>query len=361
MLIGYKRGQGSIVLRVKILDSSVSTGAGKTGLTFSSTGLIISTIADNEASATAYTVAGSTIETVTTLGTFSAPTASKCRFREVDATNHKGVYEIQIADARFSVSNAKSLLISISGASNAADCDVVIPLRDLDPYDPTRAGLTGLPNANAGAVGGLPLSVDTSGRVDVLKVNGTSQTARDLGGQLDAAITTRLASASYTAPDNAGISSASSSAASAASSASTAATNTTTILARLGSFTASGVNTVLGFLQAIMSKAATLPSDVGGTYSPTTDSLEAQQDNGGTLTTAGANAVADAMLDRTDGVETGETPRQSLRLVRAATVGKCDGASGTTMHFRDKADSKNRITATVDADGNRTAVTTDAT
>src|SRR5690348_12850576 len=75
MLIGYKRGQGSIVLRVKILNSSVSTGAGLTGLTFSSTGLIISTIADNESSATAYTVAGSTIETIATLGTYSAPTA----------------------------------------------------------------------------------------------------------------------------------------------------------------------------------------------------------------------------------------------------------------------------------------------
>jgi hypothetical protein len=36
----------------------------------------------------------------------------------------------------------------------------------------------------AGASGGLPLSVDASGRVDVLKVNGTSQTARDLGASV---------------------------------------------------------------------------------------------------------------------------------------------------------------------------------
>lgn len=155
MLISYRRGQGSIVLRVKILNSSVSTGAGLTGLTSASSGLIISTIADNEATATAYTVAGSTIETIATLGTFAAPTATKCRFKEVDATNHKGVYEIQIADARFAVSNAKSLLVSILGATNAAETDALIPLSDLDPYDAVRAGLTALPNAAAEAAGGL--------------------------------------------------------------------------------------------------------------------------------------------------------------------------------------------------------------
>lgn len=141
MLIGFKRGQGSVVLRVKILNSSVSTGAGLTGLTNASSGLIISAIADNEASATAYTVAGSNVETITTLGTYAAPTSGKCRFKEVDATNHKGVYEIHLADARYAVSSAKSLLVSVSGATNAAETDVVIPLRDLDPYTSADAAV----------------------------------------------------------------------------------------------------------------------------------------------------------------------------------------------------------------------------
>ena len=155
MLIGYKRGQGSIVLRVKILNSSVSTGAGLTGLSSTSSGLIISTIADTESTATAYTVAASNVETITTNGTYAAPTSGKCRFKEVDATNHKGVYEIQIADARFAVSSAKSLLVSISGATNAAETDVVIPLRDLDPFDAVRAGLTALPNVASGSAGAI--------------------------------------------------------------------------------------------------------------------------------------------------------------------------------------------------------------
>ena len=45
-------------------------------------------------------------------------------------------------------------------------------------------GFAGIPSVAAGASGGLPLSVDTSGRVDVLKVNGTSQTARDIGASV---------------------------------------------------------------------------------------------------------------------------------------------------------------------------------
>jgi hypothetical protein len=108
-----RNGNTSNILRVFLLDSTSTTGAGKTGLTFSSTGLIIGTIANTEASATTYTAAGSTVETVTTLGTYSAPTATKVRFREVDATNFPGVYEIQIADARFAVTNASQLLISV--------------------------------------------------------------------------------------------------------------------------------------------------------------------------------------------------------------------------------------------------------
>jgi hypothetical protein len=155
MLIDYHLGQTSIVVRFKIRNSSVSTGAGLTGLTSASSGLKISTIADNESTATTYTAGGSTIETITTLGTYAAPTATKCRFKEVDSTNHPGVYEAQIADARFAVASSKSLLVSVSGATNAAECDFVIPLRSVDPYDGVRGGMTSLANAAAGAAGGL--------------------------------------------------------------------------------------------------------------------------------------------------------------------------------------------------------------
>jgi hypothetical protein len=74
-----------------------------------------------------------------------------------------------------------------------------------------------------------------------------------------------------------------------------------------------------------------------------------------------ANQNADAILDRADGIETGVTLRQAQRLALAANAGKLSGAATTTVRIRDRADSKDRIVATVDADGNRTAVTVDTT
>jgi hypothetical protein len=65
------------------------------------------------------------------------------------------------------------------------------------------------------------------------------------------------------------------------------------------------------------------------------------------------------LLDRSNGVETSYTPRQTLRLLLASQAGKVSGAATTTIAIRDVNDAKDRITATVDADGNRTAITTD--
>jgi hypothetical protein len=58
-------------------------------------------------------------------------------------------------------------------------------------------------------------------------------------------------------------------------------------------------------------------------------------------------------------VEAGLTLRQALRLISAALAGKVSGAGTTTITIRDTNDTKDRIVATVDANGNRTAVTRD--
>lgn len=139
----------SNILRVKLRRAD--NGQGLTGLVFGSTGLIISTICDNEATATTYTAAGATIETITTLGTYAAPTATKCRFKEVDATNHPGTYEIHLADARFSVASSRVLRISIQGATNLLERELVIELVGYDPITGAVASVTGA----VGSVTGL--------------------------------------------------------------------------------------------------------------------------------------------------------------------------------------------------------------
>lgn len=53
------------------------------------------------------------------------------------------------------------------------------------------------------------------------------------------------------------------------------------------------------------------------------------------------------------------TWEQGMRLVLAGAAGLLSGAGGTTIIIRDAADTRNRIVATVDADGNRTAITLD--
>ena len=92
-----------------------------TGLDHDSSGLIISTIANNAATAVANSVGGSDeIETIATLGAYAAPTSSFTRFREVDSTNHPGLYEIQFADTVYSVSNSKYTDICITGVADLA-------------------------------------------------------------------------------------------------------------------------------------------------------------------------------------------------------------------------------------------------
>lgn len=53
----------------------------------------------------------------------------------------------------------------------------------------------------------------------------------------------------------------------------------------------------------------------------------------------------------------GRTWAQAMAILLAAAAGKVSGAAGTTVTIRDVADARNAIVATVDADGNRTAVT----
>lgn len=77
-------------------------------------------------------------------------------------------------------------------------------------------------------------------------------------------------------------------------------------------------------------------------------------------------AVSTAVFDTddvnaiwTEVVEGTLTYQQLQRICLAALGGKSSGGGTTTIAFRDVADGKDRISATVDSDGNRTAITVD--
>lgn len=115
-------------------------------------------------------------------------------------------------------------------------------------------------------------------------------------GRIDAAITTRLATAGYTAP-----------------------------------LDAAGTRTAVGLASANLD-----------------DQLNA-------LPTAAENATALLAAGDIDGF----TVEKAMKIGLAADAGKLSGAATTTIAIRAADDSKDRITATVDEDGNRTAVTLD--
>lgn len=146
---------------------------------------------------------------------------------------------------------------------------------------------------------------------------------------LDATISSRLATSGYTAPDNADIAS---------------------IKARTDNLPddPADASVVAGLIAGIPA-------------APTAAAIQAYLDANSTRLAHLDADVSVGSLDLADGVETGITERQALRLILAALAGKVSGAGTTTITFRNVGDTKTRITATVDANGDRTAVTTDAT
>ena len=95
-----------------------------------------------------------------------------------------------------------------------------------------------------------------------------------------------------------------------------------------------------------------------GTFSGGRPEVNASHFAGTAYATALA-AEVDAVWDEV--VDGSVTARQSIRLHNSAMGGKASGLGTTTAVYRDLADTKDRITATVDADGNRTTVTRDVT
>ena len=82
----------------------------------------------------------------------------------------------------------------------------------------------------------------------------------------------------------------------------------------------------------------------------------------GTLSTAERNAIADALLGRSDGIETGITPRQALRAIAAVVAGVITTSQEAQEIFKALGATSlgtTRVTLTVDSEGNRSAVTLD--
>ena len=107
-------GATSVILEVFIEDSA-SAGNGKTGLVFNSGSLVASYKIDTGTARQAISLVTATLGTWVSGG-----------FKEVDATNMPGVYELSVPDAAFA--SGASVFIMLKGASGMFPVQIIVEL-----------------------------------------------------------------------------------------------------------------------------------------------------------------------------------------------------------------------------------------
>lgn len=172
-------GTTSHSVNVFIQDSSSTTGAGLSGLVFNTSGLIAY-----------YTFTGANATaTQITLATLAAVNSafSSGGFKELDATNMKGTYRLDLPNAAIAASKGQTVTIQLGGATNMAPCVLEIELTAWNNQDGVRGGMTAMPNAAASAIGGLLTAPTTAnvGLADLSRILGTALT--ETAGQIAAA------------------------------------------------------------------------------------------------------------------------------------------------------------------------------
>ena len=139
--------QGGATSMILTVEMRGTDGLPKTGLAFGS----VTASYLREGSAAAATVVG--------LSGGTAGTWSSGGWVEVDPTNFPGVYQFGVPNAALAAA-----VRSVAFRFSATACfpkTIQIRILAVNPDDVVRAGMTGLPNAAAGAIGGLPvLSAD---------------------------------------------------------------------------------------------------------------------------------------------------------------------------------------------------------
>ncbi len=117
----------------------------------------------------------------------------------------------------------------------------------------------------------------------------------------------------------------------------------------------SSVNTIDGIVDAILEDTGTTLPGTLSTIDGKVDTIDGIVDS----ILAYVDSIPADVLDAPNGIETGVTVRQAIRVSLRALAAKLSGAGTTTVTIRDLADTKDAIVATVDEPGNRSAVTVD--
>jgi len=331
-------GQASNIDYVFIQDSSSTTGAGLTGITSSSPGLAGRYIYPGGTSVAL------TFESITTLGTYQAPTSNAhLRIKELDATNHPGVYEIHYHNDWFSTANArKAAILTIKGVTNMAQLNHKVTIDYA--LQPATAART--------------LVVDASGLADANMVkagpsgSGTAQTAGDIIGDTND-IQTRLPAALVGGRMD---SSVGAMAANVLTAAATAADFGTEIAAAVWDALTSGMSTVGSIGKKLADWVVGTIDTYTGNTKQTGDAYARLGAPAGASIAADIAAIPAAVWAVV--VHTGITALQAMRMFGAMLAGKTSGAGTGTVTFRNPIDTLDAMIITMTG-SNRTATTKD--
>lgn len=314
---------------VFIQNSSVSTGAGLTGLVFNSAGLTADYCVERGARVNIPLV------TQTATGAYSSG-----GFVAVDGTNMPGLYRFDIPNAVFATAGADKAIVMLKGATNMAPVLLEYQIVAFNPDDAVRLGLTAIPNVAQGTAGSLPIG-NAAGAVTVATNNdktGYSLTQTFPTNFSTLAITAGGATTVGTNNDKTGYSLATSQTFSTTGSVGSVTGNVT---GSVGSVATGGITT--GSFAAGAINAAAIATDAIGS-----DELAA------TATAEIADAILARNLDSSGNevstTSSGRTVRNALRILR----NKVDASTGTQVDVYNEADTSviwsQPITTSVSAD-----------
>ena len=274
-------------------------------------------------------------------GVSATPTNSPS---EVSATDCPGLYLLECTAAEMNCGS-----ITIAGKSSTADVSII-------PTGPIQGEQ--LPNAAPGEDGGVP-TVDASNRIagiqgTITDLDGLPTAAAITDAVWDEATSGHTSSGTYGKAIGDGVT----------SWVTATGFNTTTpptveaITDAVWDEATSGHTSSGTYGKAIGDGVTSWVTASGfSTFDASSDAVSVSS-----VTSSAANTIADGLLDRADGVEpasggTERTVREALRIMLSSSAGKVSGADSSTITFRDLNDSLNRIVATVDENGNRSALT----
>lgn len=288
------------------------------------------------------------------VGTGLTPAGRRCLDGTFAAVTGTYTEDGSTGSYKFALSQADTNANDVSIITTATGCIPVcvnFVTTAADPTDSVRFGLTGLANAVPGAAGGLfiagtnaattittGLTTHFIGTVDIVTTytGNTPQTGDNfarLGAPAGASVSADIVAINAKT------------------------TNLPAAPASTTNITAGTIATVSGNVNGNV--GGSVASVTGLTASNLDATISSRLASASYTIPPTANQNADALLDRTDAVETGWSIRMVQRILFAVLGGKASGMGTATGIFRSGTDAKDRVTATIDASGNRTAVTLD--